>query len=175
MTHSTPLTFGSTFTLPHTGDRKWTIRDKRPREIQYRPDDTVAVATLEQSVMQLDFAPDLGGWVRGGRVFFEGADREQVLEQVRALPVDMAHRTPAEWLALYQARIEEAVTDSLDEGPAVWNLDRLASWKTAIDHREVRAHAAAAAAVKLAGPGAAGGLFAAVYSATMSALASVES
>lgn len=166
---TTPLTFGSTFTLPFTGDGIWSIRDLRPRDIEAGEGATIAVATLSGGLLQLDYAPELGGW-KPGHIFFDAEDRAEVLEQVRALPVNMAHRTAAEWLAVYKERVESTLRLDIEESDVEWTLDRLAE-SDVIDHREVRAHAAAAAAVKLAGAGAQGGLFEAVYAATMDALA----
>lgn len=164
-----PLTFGSTFTLPFTGDGIWSIGDLRPRDIEVNERSTIAFATLAGSAIELDYAPGLGGWIPG-RIFFDAEDREEVLEQVRALPVNMAHRTAAEWLAMYKERVESTLCLDVEESDVEWTLSRLAG-SDVIDHREVRAHAAAAAAVKLAGAGAQGGLFEAVYAAMMNALA----
>lgn len=165
---TTPLTFNSVFTLPFTGGRKWVIRDLRPRDVTSYEPVTVAEARLEGSLMELSYAPSLGGWVRG-HLFFDKEDGEQVLDQVRALPVNMANRTEDEWLTLYQERVERAMCDDIDEGEVLWTIDRLVG-RDDIDHRKVRAHAAAATAVKLAGPGAQSGLFAAVYETTLTSL-----
>lgn len=163
-----PLTFNSTFTLPHTGDSKWTIQDLRPRVVTGRERLTIAVAQLEGSLLELNYAPELGGWV-SGHIFFDKADGEQVLEQVRALPVAMSRRTPDEWLEVHIQRAESETVAVIDDSDLLWDLDQLVN-SDLIDHREVRAHAAAAAAVKIAGPDAQAGLFDAVYASTLASL-----
>lgn len=162
------LTFGDTFTIPATGEDVWRIFDVRP--VSYLPPENltlpgrslVARARTLSSFAAYDIHD---GW----RVYETPADIDDVIAQLRALPVSLGHRTDDEWRALHFEDLRRQVEQALSTVDVIgWSRSPLAPHPLVSDAEHIAFFAASAAAE--AAKGRAPGLFNAVYTATLARL-----
>jgi len=164
-THSAPLTFGDTFTLPATGDQVWTIKDTRPPFAHLAAERRfTAFAKSEWDDYWAHYLPGTG-WQIGA---CGSHDRAVVSAELAALNVDLPRRTAKEWQAKYRRLL---TTETGVDIAQVVNLVDLWTEHTDLDQAPLRAHVAAVAACTAAGVEAdpTGDLYGTVYAATLTA------
>lgn len=163
-----PLTFGDTFALPATGDDLWHIFDARPSS--YTPPENldlpgrsiIARASSRSSFASYNVA---GDWY----VHESTADIGKVTAQLRALPVNLQHRTDEEWRALHFETVRLELEQALSTvGVVGFPTSPLAPHPLVSDEENIAFITAAAAAAAAKGRDA--GLFDAVHATVLAHL-----